>query len=122
MGKKKLNRDLALKVLDVVGAVKDALDDLLDSMFIIYQPVDYVGAVGTQAVFTVTAMNVASYQWERSQDGGETWENAGGSGNQTQTLKFNVSNSNKGWNWRCRLTDSDSNNIYTNVVGITIPR
>lgn len=121
MGKKKLNRDLALKVLDVVGAVKDALDDLLDSMFIIYQPEDYTGAVGTQAVFTVTAMNVAAYQWERSTDGGETWENAAGTGNQTPTLKFNVSNTNKVWNWRCVLTDSDSNNIYTNVVGIIIP-
>lgn len=119
--KRGTDRDLALKILAMCSAVKDALDDLLGTMFIIYQPKDYTGAVGTQAVFTVVAMNVDAYQWQRSSDGGTTWENASGTGNQTDTLKFNVSNTNKGWNWRCKLTDADGNIIYSDVVGIIIP-
>ena len=119
--KRGMNRDLALKILALCKLVKDALDDLLDTMFIIYQPTDYTGAVGSQAVFTVVAMNVVSYQWQRSMDGGTTWENASGTGNQTSTLKFNVSNTNKGWNWRCSLTDADNNTIYSDIVGIIVP-
>lgn len=119
--KRGMDRDLALKVLALCSAVKDALDDLLDTMFIIYQPANYTGAVGTQAAFTVVAMNVASYQWQRSSDGGTTWENAAGTGNQTPTLTFNVTNNNKSWNWRCSLTDADNNTIYSDVVGIVIP-
>ena len=120
MGKKKLNRDLALKVLEVAGAVKDALDDLLDTMFIIYQPKDYIGAIGTQAVFTVVAMNVVSYQWQKSDDG-VTWVTAVGTGVQTPTFSFGIAQSSYSRKWRCALTDADSNVIYSDVVGLIAP-
>ena len=119
--KRGINRDLALKILALCSAVKDALDDLLETMFIIYQPKDHTGAVGSTVAFTVVAMNVVSYQWQRSEDGGTTWTNAAGAGNQTPTLTFNVTSTNKRWKWRCSLTDADSNTIYSDVVGIIIP-
>lgn len=120
--KRGIDRDLALKVLALCRAVKDSLDDLLDTMFIIYQPTDYTGAVGTRAVFTVVAMNVISYQWQRSSDGGTTWGNSSASGNQTPTLSFSVSDINKSSMWRCSLTDADNNTIYSDSVGIIVPQ
>lgn len=115
MGNKKLNRDLALKVLEVVGAVNDALYDLMDTMFIIYEPKDWsVVETGTNAVtFTVKAMNVASYQWQRSDNNGETWTNATSTGNRTETISFNASTSYANRVWSCLLTDADGNTLRT---------
>lgn len=122
MGKKKLNRDLALKVLEVVGAVKDALDDLLDTMFIIYQP-DLTQAVSVPAQVTlkVVAMNVAAYQWQYSSDG-ESWTDFGSSvvGSTSPEVVVSVTNTNKNRYRRCRLTDADGNIIYTVVGKLTI--
>lgn len=119
--RKKTDRDLALKVLAEMGAVKDALDDLLDTMFIIYQPKYFTGNIGDMASFTVVAMNVASYQWEASSDGGETWANSSLAGATTPTITVKISNANKDRIWRCLLTDSDGNTIYTDIAGIIIP-
>lgn len=121
MGKKKLNRDLALKVLEVVGAVSDALYDLLDTMFIIYQPKYFTGNIGDMATFTVVAMNVDTYQWQASSDAGETWANSSLAGATTPTITVKISNANKDRIWRCLLTDSDNNTIYTDIAGIIIP-
>lgn len=118
MGKKKLNRDLALKVLDVVGAVKDALDDLLETMFIIYQPKNYYyEAYGENSYFTVIAMNVASYLWQYSVNDGASWlDFTTGTGYDTPTLTIAVTSTNRTRLRRCKLTDADGNVIYTDVV------
>ena len=123
MGKKKLNRDLSLKILEIVGAVKDALDDLLETMFIIYQPKDWYGAIGDTATYTVVAMNVAAYRWQYSDDDGETWVNFTGSahGERTQTIAFEVTEStNLSRQRRCRLTDANGNYKYTVAVKMFI--
>ena len=121
MGNKKINRDLALKVLEIVGGVKDALDDLLGSMFIIYQPKDVAGAVGEVTVLTVVAMNVNSYQWQTARIGSDTWTNASSPGNTTDTISITVRASSYEYRVRCKLTDSDGNIIYTNDAYISRP-
>lgn len=115
MGKKKLNRDLALKVLAEVGGVKDALADLMDTMFIIYEPKDWsVVETGTNVVtFTVKAMNVASYQWQRSDTDGASWTNATSTGNRTESMSFTATSSYASRVWSCVLTDADGNTIRT---------
>ena len=116
MGNKKLDRDLALKVLEVVRAVKDALDDLLETMFIIYQPKDWYGSIGDTVVYTVVAMNVAAYQWQYSDNDGVTWRNFTGD-SKTDTLTFVVTESTNPTRLRrCKLTDADGNIIYTDAV------
>ena len=119
MGKKKLNRDLALKVLAEIEAVKDALDDLLGTMFIIYQPKSVEASIGDYATLSVVAMNVASYQWQYSQDGGTTWKNSGASVPKTASISVEVTASVFDLLRRCQLTDADGNKIYTDVVVIT---
>ena len=119
MGKKKLNRDLALKVLAEIGAVKDALDDLLETMFIIYQPKSAEASIGDYVTLSVVAMNVASYQWQYSQDGGTTWRNSGASVPKTASITIEVTSNVFDLLRRCQLTDADGNKIYTDAVVIT---
>lgn len=119
--KRGMNRDLALKVLALCSAVKDALDDLLETMFIIYQPKDVIGAVGDPVVFNVVAMNVASYQWQVAKIGTNTWTNANSPGNTTDTVTVTLVASSFNYRMRCKLTDSDGNVIYTKEVYMTQP-
>ena len=122
MGKKKIDRDIALKVLAAVDAVKDARADLMDTMFIIYQPKNWTGLATDNVVFTVKAMNGASYQWQYLKNDGVTWASSAASGNRTDTLTFLASDAASFPNrlWRCKLTDSDGNIIYTDGAGVTI--
>ena len=118
--KRGMDRDLALKVLALCSAVKDALDDLLETMFIIYQPKDATGAVGDPVVFTVTAMNVNSYQWQVSKIGTETWTNSSSPGNATASVTVTVTSSVYNYRLRCKLTDADGNILYT--AGVFLPQ
>lgn len=113
-----MQRDLALKVLAFVKGVRQALADLMDTMFIIYQPKNWYGAVGDTASFTVTAMNVSTYRWQTSSDGGTTWKNSSTSttGYNAPTISFLMEERLVGILRRCKLTDADGNELYTDVV------
>ena len=117
--KRGMDRDLALKVLALCSAVKDALDDLLGTMFIIYQPKSVEASIGDYATVSVVAMNVASYQWQYSQDGGTTWKNSGASVPKTASITIEVTASVFDLLRRCQLTDAEGNKIYTDVFVIT---
>ena len=114
--KRGTDRDLALKILALCSAVKDALDDLLETMFIIYQPVDWYGPLNGQASFTVIAANVASYQWQYSEDQGQTWTNTTAEGYNTATMSVRAISDRFRNLYRCILTDADGNVLITNSV------
>lgn len=111
-----MQRDLALKVLAFVKGVRQALADLMDTMFIIYQPKSVTVSVGATVVFTVTAMNVASYQWEVYWS--NAWHDSSATGYDTDTLTFTVTSGIRNYKWRCKLTDADGNEIYTDVLTV----
>lgn len=111
-----MQRDLALKVLAFVKGVKQALADLMDTMFIIYQPVNWIGAVNGQATFTVKAMNVSTYQWQYSEDNGQTWTNTTATGYNTETMSVKAISDRFRNLYRCVLTDADENVLITNTV------
>lgn len=118
MGKKKIDRDIALKVLAAVEAVKDALVDFLESPNIIYQPKDWYGNIGDTVTFSVTAINVTGYRWQYSNDGGATWNNSSASvqGYNTDTMSFTMEEGLESRYRRCRLTLPEGGYIYTNSV------
>lgn len=118
MGKKKLNRDLALKVLDAAKGVRDALAGLLETMFIIYQPKNWVGAVGDTVTFTVVVMNAATYRWQYSDNNGVSWTQSSSTlnGYNTPTISFTMEERYTTRLRRCRMTDADGNAIYSDVV------
>lgn len=118
---KKTDRDLALMINNLLGDIKQALDDLMETMFIIYQPKYFSGNIGDTASFTVVAMNVDTYQWQASSDGGTTWADSTLAGAKTSSISVKISTNNKDRLWRCTLTDINSNVIDTDIVGIIIP-
>lgn len=120
--KRGTDRDLALKILDLCNLVKDALDDLLGSMFIIYQPTDVTCDIDETAVFTVVAMNVNTYQWQTAKIGTNTWTNSTSPGNTTDTLSVLINREViYSYRLRCKLTDIDGNVLYTKDVYMLRP-
>ena len=113
-----MQRDLALKVLAFVKGVRQALADLMDTMFIIYQPKDCYCNIGDTVSFNVVAMNVSAYQWQyRTVGSSGSWTDARFVGNNTANPVFTLkSESSYASEFTCRLTDADGNIIYSDIV------
>ena len=79
------------------------------------QPASVKAEIGTSVTFTVEAQNVAAYQWQYSNDNGETWLN---SGSKTKSITFTVNAASKSIVRRCVLTGTDGNTVNTDTVGI----
>ena len=80
---------------------------------IVTQPVDFVGAVGEMGSFTVTAEGEGlTYQWEFSQDGGNTWQKISTSNSISVEFKANRLS----YLYRCVITDAEGNTVTTDVV------
>ena len=123
-----MQRDIALKILGklqnlklvVSNAKKEAQILTRTIPVIIEQPQSYVGAAGGQATFTVTAENVAAYQWQTKKKINQQWGNSGIVGNKTDTIRPTVNATYTEYEYRCKLTGIDESVIYSDVVDITI--
>ncbi|MDO4467090.1 MAG: hypothetical protein Q4C49_08790 [Bacillota bacterium] len=81
------------------------------------QPVDYTGAIGDPATFSVQASNVSSYLWQYSQDGGQNWYTASSfEGYTTRKISFTVNNYRSTLSFRCKITGLDGKVTYTDAV------
>ncbi len=87
------------------------------------QPEDFVGNLGDTATFTVEASGESlSYQWQLSDDSGETWRN---SSTKKAVYSTTLTSSNNGRMVQCVITDSYGNSAVTDsatmsVAGVTI--
>ena len=118
--KRGMDRDLALKILALCSTVKDALDDLMDTMFIIYQPKSVVANVGDTVTFSVVAMNVASYQWQLKPPNSTNFGNSGAVGNKTATVTVEATQARNGGQYRVIITDRDGNTVTSDAVTLTV--
>lgn len=118
MGNKKLNRDLALKVLAEVGAVKDALEEILDSFVIVYQPKDVEARIGDTVTFKCVALNAVSYVWQYSTNQGETWRSS--STNTQPILSYELTSDNSNRWRRCKVTGPDNAELISDVAKIIL--
>ena len=84
---------------------------------IIVQPSDCLSPVCSEALFTVTADNVESWQWYYSKDGGVTWFKSTAKGFDTDTIVITVKETNKTNLYRCKLTSPAGVSLYTDAVG-----
>lgn len=117
MGNKKTARDIALALLSMLDDIKTAIEGMLETTFIIYQPKTWTGAVGDTVVISVKAMNVSAYRWQYSTDG-STWSNSSSSvtGYNTDTVSFTMEAALAGSYRRCRLTIPGGGYLYTDAV------
>ena len=84
---------------------------------ILEQPVDFYGVNGQTAYFYIYAENVAAYRWQYSTDG-VTWTNYSLSDGTAAALTFTNNATARSRVYRCRLTDSNSNQYYSNIVRV----
>lgn len=83
---------------------------------IIAQPANITAAAGDTVTFTVKAEKVASYLWQTSSNGCNTWNNLTWSGNATATMTRQLNMTNVTYAYRCQLTGKDGTVIYTDTI------
>ena len=83
------------------------------------QPENYTGAVGTNAVFAVTASNAYAYQWQYARKGSSTWYTTTAEGNKTPDLTVEITSGRNGYQYRCMITGLDGNIYYTDIATLT---
>ena len=123
-----MNRDLSLDILQKLANIKNVLNNVVvlakvltrEKPVIISQPENYVGPVGENAIFTVIAENVSSYQWETKKKTSEQWGNSAAPGNKTKSLSRTISDTSVTYEYRCKITGIDNSIIYSDIVDITI--
>ena len=92
-----------------------------DTPVITAQPEPFEGAVGETATFTVAATGTGTlkYQWQWSSDG-NTWVNAGLTGNKTDTLTVPITEARNGYQYRCVVTDGNGKTTTSNGAQLSI--
>lgn len=125
MSKNGTDRDIALAILTQLTALDTALSQYNRNLYaaiIFTQPTDQTAAIGTDAVFTISAGNVASYQWQyKSTPEDPYWSDSGLSGATTDTFTVSVTDYRYDYIYRCKITGKDGSVIYSNEVHILEP-
>ena len=69
------------------------------------QPVDYTGAIGTRATFTVAVKgDDLTYQWQYNNGSG--WKNSSSTGFDTPSMSIKVTQARDGQQYRCVVTNA----------------
>ena len=87
---------------------------------IVTQPVDYIGVINTNAIFTVEVnKDHVFYEWYCSSDG-ETWTKSNATGCTTNTLTVPIVSDNPAEQYRCVITDVGGSEVITNSVRVIL--
>jgi hypothetical protein len=99
---------------DAVKMVKPVPEPLVP-LAITSQPVNYTGAIGDTATFTVAATgDGVTYQWQLSKNGGAAWSNI--SGATSASFSVGITATKLTYKFRCVLGDAGGNTLTTNAV------
>ncbi len=87
---------------------------------IVNQPEDLLNPViGMEYTIHVEAEgNDRSYQWKVSTDGGTTWDNCRGSGNDTDSLTILITNMSNGYMYYCEIYDIHGNKLDSDIATV----
>lgn len=88
---------------------------------ILTQPTDQYGIANAKVDFSVRVLGVnLSYQWQYSEDGGETWANTSFTGNKTPTMTVTVTAARDGYQYRCAITDGNGTTITSSAAALHV--
>ncbi len=91
------------------------------TLAIVTGPVDYTGAVGDTAVFTVEAQGEGlSYQWMYSNNQGRSWSKSTLPGYNTAEVSVELKAFRAGQLYKCVVTDASGNVVESNSASIAI--
>ncbi len=83
------------------------------------QPAGLSKAVGTQAIFTVTATGAGlKYQWQYNK--GDGWKTSNGTGSKTGTLTINTAAGYNNYQYRCVITDANGAKTISAAAKLTV--
>ncbi len=83
------------------------------------QPVDFLGVVGNQATFSVTAQGDGlTYQWQMYTGG--AWKNSSATGAKTNKITFNITDAHDGMKYRCVVKDKYGNQVISDVATVNV--
>lgn len=117
------DRDVALSIVNLITEISTLVSTINSNLFvpaIVTQPTNQEVALSGTCSFTVVAVNVAAYQWQRKTSGA-SWGNTSLSGNKTDTLTFTTSAEAYTSTFRCKITGKDGSIIYTDEVQVVLP-
>ncbi|MCR5148646.1 MAG: hypothetical protein K6C35_06725 [Eubacterium sp.] len=94
-------------VSDSLGEIISEPAKLTTLPVVSVQPKNTAGTVGSDAKFTLKSRSsAATFEWQISTDGGETWKKSGAEGNTTNTLTVPIKTGNyNGYMFRCKVTN-----------------
>lgn len=118
------DRDVALTMKQLITDCASMVTTINENLFvpqIITQPTDQTAAVGTNATFSISAVNVESYQWQYRDKTGGAWYNATGSGNNTDTMTIEATTIRYGLYFRCHMVGKDGSEIDSDLVSLIQP-
>ncbi|MBR2702220.1 MAG: leucine-rich repeat protein, partial [Erysipelotrichaceae bacterium] len=96
----------------------EAVIHIGETLEITSQPVDFYGAIGTNATFTVGAKgDDLTYQWQYFN---QTWKKSTSEGSKTNSLSVEITSARNGRMYRCIVTDKFGQTIETNTVTINV--
>lgn len=118
------DRDIALQIADRLSDIDTLIETINDNLYVPHiteQPTDSTTAINAQAVFTVVADHVKSYQWQyKATEEAATWTNLGGTSTEA-SMTIKVYEDRYAWRIRCDITGLNGQVIYTDTVKIIQP-
>ena len=103
------------------GSVTGSLSDntQVTTPTITNPPSDQTVIAGSTATFAVTAINVQSYQWQQSMNGGSNWTNIDGATDAGYTID-NTTTDMSGYQYRCVVTSANGVSVTSDVATLTV--
>ncbi len=115
-----LYRCITTNLSSTCSLISDTVSLLVDPPpAITVQPADVAACNLGNATFSVTATNVAAYQWQLSTNGGSTWSNLNNATNTSYTTT-GINASMQGYKYRCILTTDCNIDDTTNEATLTV--
>lgn len=115
-----LYRCITTNLANTCSLISDTVELMVDPLPVIsVQPADISACNLGNATFSVTATNVAAYQWQRSTDGGSTWNNLNNATNNSYTTT-GINASMQGYKYRCILTTDCNVDDTTDEATLTV--
>lgn len=103
-----------------VGLVADGIETFNGMAKVVMQPVDTETKPGTWVEFQCDAIGTdLEYQWQYSEDGGETWTDADFEGSQSALAKEKAEEGFDGRYYRCKISNAYGT-VYTTEVKLTV--
>ena len=99
----------------------EVVSDAPAAAVIVNQTTEIVAEVGDTVSMTVEATGAASYKWQYSRDGGETWGNLNWDGAKTATMTGSLTEARMSFWFRCVITGEDGNEVTTEIIKIKSP-